>query len=100
DQELLALPALGLKHAVPGEDAQPPQRDPVPRHLPSPRSAGRRSPRRPVTCTPEAAARQASATRTASELAGTSCTRAHQAPAAAARAVTATLAPSEPLNRP
>ncbi len=47
---------------------------------------------------PLAAVRQASATRTASELAGTSCTRAHQAPAAAARAVTATVASSLPVK--
>src|SRR5262245_48332103 len=45
-----------------------------------------------------AASRQASATRTASAFAGTSWTRAHHAPAVAARAVTATVASSQPAN--
>src|SRR6266851_7269572 len=50
-------------------------------------------------CPPgDAARRHASATRTASALAGTWCTRAHQAPPAAASAVTATVASSEPEN--
>ena len=45
-----------------------------------------------------AAWRHASATRTASALPGTRCTRAHQAPAAAARAVTDTVASSDSAN--
>src|SRR5262249_60398514 len=79
DPEFLAVAPLRLQHPVPGEHAQPSQDDPVQGHV---RASF-------------AAARQASATRTASELPGTSCTREHQAPVAAASAVTATVASSE-----
>src|SRR5262249_29735716 len=81
DDEFLAVALLVLPHTVPAEHAQPLQGYPVQAHPPSP-----------------AASRQASPTRTASAFAGTSWTRAHHAPAAAARAVTATVASSQPAN--
>src|SRR5581483_8848071 len=76
DDELLALGALVFQHAVPGEHAQAEQADPVQAHGSSAAAA---------SC-------HAAATTTASRLAGTSWTRVHHAPAAAARAVTAPVA--------
>ena len=74
------------------EDAQPAQADlvQVPR-LAALRLARGLSSARGLAATP-------AATRTASALAGTSWTRAHQAPAAAARAVIATVASSQSAN--
>src|SRR5215475_4409826 len=81
DDELLAVAALVLANTMPREHAQPFQRDPVQAHVTAP-----------------AASRQACPTRTASALARTSWTRTHHAPAAAASAVTATVASSLSAN--
>src|SRR5215469_7117693 len=102
DDEFLAVAPLVLPHTVPAEHAQPFQGYPVQAHPPS--RAGPALPALPaVPAQPAdpacpAASRQASPTRTASAFAGTSWTRAHHAPAAAARAVTATVASSQPAN--
>src|SRR5580693_7209133 len=112
--ELLAVLPLGVQHAVIAEDAQPAERDPVRGWLGIVRAwrgAVGAHPLAPAAwlgpVTPAglesgelgcAACRQASATRTASALAGTRCTRAHHAPATAARAVTDTVASSLPTN--
>src|SRR4249919_3184484 len=109
DDEFLAVALLVLPHTMPAEHAQPLQGYPVQAHPPSPADpvppalraaapapAAIPAPSPVPACPP--ASRQASPTRTASAFAGTSWTRAHHAPAAAARAVTATVASSEPAN--
>src|SRR5215813_454655 len=119
DDEFLAVALLMLPHAVPAEHAQPLQGYPVQAHPPSPAcpvppalppapapSAGAPAAAAAPAAIPApaaapacpAASRQASPTRTASAFPGTSWTRAHHAPAAAARAVTATVASSQPAN--
>src|SRR6266542_578185 len=108
DDELLAVAALVLEHAVPTADPQAAQLDPVQGHAgsPPPACGAARCPAGPPGSadspgpeTPSGPAiRQRAATRTASALAATACTRTHHAPAAAASAVSAMVASSEPAN--